>query len=241
MPPNWMLWIVKQIATLSLVAILAGCASALQIHTPTPSGAPAVGFTLAGTVERGQLFTQNLRPHLTFQLLPLAEDWEIWVGDPTLSTERTHNFAMPVTPPFVGVNARQIEGWHFRNLDNSGPNEAGAKNVNAPQELRYFCFVGNGESFQMALNAFAKGVPALHDAVTNHALPLHSGTLTVTDYTVGNLIPNQRAWLEQISFTVTLNLDQPCDLFEPFSVRLLHGQSQKASFPCKRPLQNSVG
>ena len=210
---NWILWITQRVATITLLAILAACAPALPIHTPTPNGAPTVGYTLTGTVERGQLFTQNLTPHLTFQLIPLAEGWEIWMGDPTLSTAATHNFAMPVTPPFAGVNARQIEGWHFRNLDNSGPNAAGDKNVNAPQELRHFCFVGNRQSFQRALDAFAEGLPALKEAVIENSFPLHSGTLAITDYTVGNLRPNQRAWLEQLSFTVTLNLDQPCTLF----------------------------
>jgi len=41
-------------------------------------------------------------------------------------------------------NARELEGWHFRNADNSGPNDG---SVNAPQELREFIFspvVGRG-------------------------------------------------------------------------------------------------
>ena len=44
-----------------------------------------------------------------------------------------------VTPPFqAGVpNPRDLFGWHFRNLDNTGPNEG---DVNAPQTVRLFQF-----------------------------------------------------------------------------------------------------
>jgi hypothetical protein len=41
-------------------------------------------------------------------------------------------------------NPREIEGWHFRNTANTGPNHG---SVNAPQELREFIFspeVGRG-------------------------------------------------------------------------------------------------
>jgi hypothetical protein len=34
-------------------------------------------------------------------------------------------------------NPREIEGWHFRNSDNTGPNDG---SVNAPQEVREFIF-----------------------------------------------------------------------------------------------------
>ena len=50
-----------------------------------------------------------------------------------------------MTPPWHFVpNAREIEGWHFRNGDNTAPNDA---SVNALQELREFIFspaVGRG-------------------------------------------------------------------------------------------------
>ena len=46
-----------------------------------------------------------------------------------------------LTPPYHFVpNPRFIEGWHFRNSDNTGPNEVGEKNVNAPQRVRDFIF-----------------------------------------------------------------------------------------------------
>jgi hypothetical protein len=43
-----------------------------------------------------------------------------------------------LTPPWHFVpNPREIEGWQFRNADNTGPNDG---SVNAPQELREFIF-----------------------------------------------------------------------------------------------------
>jgi hypothetical protein len=217
---NW----TRLVALVSMLLLLAACApgntlspdraSIWLVHIPTPNNLTEtpVGYTFTGTVVRGRLFTQNLAPNLTFQLIPLEAGWEIWVGDPTIAHDPSPNFAMPVTPPFSGINARQIEGWHFRNLDNSGPNEAGEKNVNAPQELRPFCFVGNHGDFQSVQKAFAAGLPALADAVVTGAFPIYKGTLTINELTLGNLLPDQQAWIEEMSFTVTLNLDQPCDL-----------------------------
>ncbi len=213
MQMNWISRVINRMTQLILCGLLIACAPNLLIHTPTPNAVPSVGFTLSGNVTRGQLFTQTIAPNLTFQLLPLQEGWEIWVGNPQNSSEPAHNFAMPVTPPFTGINARQIEGWHFRNLGNSGPNLAGEQNVNAPQELRPFCFVGNNDDFQTALDALASGMSALALSKTNKTFPLHSGTLTITEYTLGNLLPNQKAWIEEMFFTVILNLDQDCDLF----------------------------
>lgn len=42
-----------------------------------------------------------------------------------------------ITPPFRGPNTRDLFGWHFRNADNTGPNQG---DVNAPQRLRPFEF-----------------------------------------------------------------------------------------------------
>jgi hypothetical protein len=211
---KWLSRLIHLVALLGTLAIFAACAPNLLIQTPTPIvEATTQGYTLSGTVRRGQPYVQNLTPNLTFQLLPIQAGWEIWVGDPTISLEAQNNFAMPVTPPFSAINARHLEGWHFRNLDNSGPNAAGDQNVNAPQERRQFCFVSNNNDFQSALASQAAGLPALAEAVANNAFPVHAGELVISDYTLGNLIPNQQAWFEQIEFTVTLTLDQPCDLF----------------------------
>ena len=40
---------------------------------------------------------------------------------------------LPVNQPVRGITSDSIAAYHFRNSDNSGPNEAGPKNVNAPR------------------------------------------------------------------------------------------------------------
>jgi hypothetical protein len=214
------------IIALIFSALLAACSLAVidptvplpLEQTPTPTAesatneASALTHTFTATVARGESLTQLITPDLVFKLIPYQEDWEIWLGPTTIADPAT-NYSTPVTPPFSGINARQLEGWHFRNIDNSGPNSAGEKNVNAPQELRTFCFVGNHADFEAAQSALAAGLPSLVDAIANEEFPVYKGTLAISELTLGNLLPEQRAWIEEMTITVNLHLDQPCDLF----------------------------
>lgn len=52
------------------------------------------------------------------------------------------NIVLPENQPSHGISSDQIDAFHFRNSDNSGPNEGGPKNVNAPQELRNIYYPG---------------------------------------------------------------------------------------------------
>lgn len=52
------------------------------------------------------------------------------------------NILLPVNQPARGITADGIAAFHFRNSDNSGPNETGPKNVNAPQETRVLKYNG---------------------------------------------------------------------------------------------------
>ena len=81
-----------------------------------------------------------------------------------------NDYAAVVTPPYRGVNQLQLYGWHFRNADNSGPNAAGPKNLNAPQELRSFRFVLSREDFEDAAGALARLLwgPAESEDVARH-------------------------------------------------------------------------
>ena len=48
----------------------------------------------------------------------------------------------PSNQPAHGITADVVAAFHFRNSDNSGPNEVGPKNVNAPQEIRQIAYNG---------------------------------------------------------------------------------------------------
>lgn len=50
------------------------------------------------------------------------------------------NIVLSKNQPGHGITADVIAGFHFRNKDNTGPNEIGPKNVNAPQEYRYLTY-----------------------------------------------------------------------------------------------------
>lgn len=94
-----------------------------------------------GEVLKGRLFSKSTPGGWIFKLVPVEEGWLLQIA----TKGREKEDLSRLTPPWHFVpNARQIEGWHFRNEDNTGPNEG---SVNAPQELRGFIFspqVGRG-------------------------------------------------------------------------------------------------
>lgn len=149
---------------------------------------------------------------LVFSLIPTeyAElGWMGWIIQIAPPAEPDHNYTSIVTPPFRGVNALQIIGWHFRNSDNTGANDG---SVNAPQEERNFLFVTNEEDYQ---TAFAAVDCVLHPSqcedmddqeafAIHESVPKSEGTLLITELELGNLVPEQQAWIEHMAFEVEI-------------------------------------
>lgn len=96
---------------------------------------------IRGDVSRGADFRQLTPAGWIFRLVPGPTGWFLEITTKGREAEDLSR----LTPPWHFVpNAREIEGWHFRNADNTGPNDG---SVNAPQELREFIFspeVGRG-------------------------------------------------------------------------------------------------
>jgi hypothetical protein len=94
-----------------------------------------------GAVKRGQKFVETTPSGWILRLVPGSDGWFLEV---TTKGREMEDLAR-LTPPWHFVpNPRKIDGWHFRNADNTGPNNG---SVNAPQELREFIFspaVGRG-------------------------------------------------------------------------------------------------
>ena len=87
-----------------------------------------------GTVDRGSRFVQTTSSGWIVRLVPAAEGWLLQI---TVRDRDSEDLAR-LTPPWHFVpNPREIDGWHFRNSDNTAPNDG---SVNAPQELREFIF-----------------------------------------------------------------------------------------------------
>jgi hypothetical protein len=87
----------------------------------------------SGTVVKGNNFTASTASGWILRLVPAEEGWFLQV---TLKGREAEDLSR-LTPPWHGPNGRAIDGWHFRNATNTGPNDG---SVNAPQELREFVF-----------------------------------------------------------------------------------------------------
>lgn len=182
-----------------------------NIENPVP-------FTFIGQVVQGETYQKEITQSLLFCLLPdsLTEATGWWISI-MANTEDGCEYQEPsyvgvVTPPFHGTNSSLIEGWHFRNEDNSGPNDG---SVNAPQEKRWFQFLLSEEDYQIVWQAHLCNFRNMCDNMTSEeaeniiwAMPKAGGTLTITDLVLGNLVVGERAWIESMSFTVELLLPQ---------------------------------
>ena len=89
-------------------------------------------ITFTGAVKAGEHFQRLFGKRFIFSLEPWESGWLISVYE----QGRMEDLAR-LTPPFHGPNPRHLEGWHFRNEDNTAPNDG---SVNVPQEDRRFIF-----------------------------------------------------------------------------------------------------
>jgi len=162
----------------------------------------------SGEVFRGEVYQARVTDNLTFRLLPSSRlnpnGWLIWIGD---TTKIGKNFCSVVTPPFHGITSLYIEGWHFRNSDNTGPNEPGEKNINAPQEEREFNFVTNEDEYEIGYNAsnitlLATEQEQLDASQKFWELNYQKGFLTITELRLNNLVEGEQAWIESMNFNV---------------------------------------
>jgi hypothetical protein len=168
-------------------------------------------ITIHGEVRRGETFEHTIRPNLIFLMSPTDFGWVISVGD---TVSPGNNFCAVVTPPYRGINAIYLEGWHFRNSDNSGPNDVGPKNVNAPGEERSFSFVLNVVDYKKAFDALQKLLwpysysrQEIDEANRAHdQLEKAQGVLTVKELKLNNLVAGQQAGIDYMRFNVELIL-----------------------------------
>jgi hypothetical protein len=94
-------------------------------------------------LSEGDQFRREVADGLTFMLAPTDYGWKIDVYS------RTGANLAELTPPqrMADVNPRALNGWHFRNAENSAPNTG---DVNAPQHFRTFVFGPGALDSEMA-------------------------------------------------------------------------------------------
>jgi hypothetical protein len=197
-------------ATLALIAgnlLAAGEARSAGVVAETRAPEPVI-FT--GKVERRGRFVRALAAGLEFHLVPTASGWTLWVGDPARPEQ---SYTAIATPPFRGINPLYVEGWHFRNADNTAANAPGPKNVNAPQRRRSFKFVlGEADylsakkALQIALWPSGHGAGEVAAALERFRREAKAdGVLEITGLELGNLEPGEQAWIKRMAFTVTIS------------------------------------
>lgn len=200
--------------------ILTGCASNSKTEQTLSNSQEFIAtknpvpYSFTGQVRRGEKFEKIVPGNLVFVLYPTTYAEIGWVGwtlylGPILEPSR--NYAGVVTLPLRGTNDLQIIGWHFRNEDNTGPNDG---SIYAPQEERLFSYVLNEEDYQIASDAVECIMwPLLceemdtHEAIDLHqSVPTMGGGLLITNLELGNLEPGAQPWIEHMEFEVELNV-----------------------------------
>jgi len=175
----------------ALFLILVFSWNAISAHAEG-KGARRIYAKIIGEVKIGETFEKAFGPGFYFRLEPDPYGWLITIGD-----ERGSKDLSRLTPPFHFVpNPREIEGWHFRNADNSGPNEPGEKNVNAPGLIREFIF---SPEVGRTINYPPK--PEEIEKIRRFG----RGELRILDYKLGDLAPEKRARFEWMRFEVDLS------------------------------------
>jgi hypothetical protein len=126
-------------------------------------------LTFSGRVSRGAEFSYRLDDRLWFCLHPEPDanggGWSIAVAE---NCDSDHDFVAVATPPMRGVNAREIEAWHF---------DPGA---NAPQTVRDFAFVLRERDWNRLATELNSSQDARRLSEDIDALGRGHGALTIT-------------------------------------------------------------
>jgi len=157
-----------------------------------PGGREEAVFS--GRLLAGQGYEAEFGPGLVFKLVPRPYGWEVEIGE----KGRDVNLARLTPPLHFAPNPRELEGWHFRNADNTGPNEPGEKNVNAPGDIREFIF--SPEVGRTIQGADANRAPDETDI--EKVRTYGRGILKITDYALADLEPGRKARFASLAFEV---------------------------------------
>jgi hypothetical protein len=162
-----------------------------------PSCEPATGRRaeqLHGDVRRGERFSEVTAAGWILRLVPVREGWFLEVT----TNDRVDEDLARLTPPLnFTPNPRSIDGWNFRNIDNTGPNDG---SVNAPQEFREFIFSPRVGRDIQGPNATVG--PTGEDVEAVRAFG--RGWLFIESYTLSPPRSGERAAFETLRFTVCL-------------------------------------
>jgi hypothetical protein len=199
---------------------------ALAVTVPPFGGEPPWGrerpTRIAGEVRHGERFERPIGPGLYLRLEPYPEGgWHIEVG-PARDADRSEDaddFAGCVNVPFHGTTDRDIEGWHFRNDDNTGARDRSA--TPGLGEKRWFDFVLTGEAKTTECDNLGRMQYSYNDPIERAkgerawgALRSGRGWLRITGMTLGNLVRGERASIAVMTFEAEVALHGALELWK---------------------------
>jgi hypothetical protein len=207
-------------ALASLIATPQAAAATAASDVDVPPCQPGAGRevrAIGGEIAGEHDYREDLGNGWTFALVRDAFGWNVRVLD-AKGMDLTQ-----LTPPYrFAPNAREIYGWHFRNTDNTGPNDG---TVNAPQRRRLFTISpgvsGTGGFKPSAADAADAGTASSGGAATadGEASPSPDGAvaaggdasadgrgmLTILDYGLADLEPGVQARMVYLKFAACLS------------------------------------
>mgnify|MGYP003574993066 CR=1 FL=1 len=145
----------------------------------------------SGTISRGETFRRPF-DEFEFALEPTDHAWIINVY------EQGREGSLSIfTLPLYGPNPTSVEGWHFRNAANTGPNTG---ELNFPQEFRAFNFSPEvGRTIQPP-----DTTERLNIKEANRIAQYGRGFLEITSIDLSPPIPGGTAHIERMSFRCQL-------------------------------------
>jgi hypothetical protein len=170
---------------------------------------PSLSIRLRGEVHRSEKFEREIGRDLVFRLIPDEYGWDIEVGP----KDRTDNYMDCVNGPLHGITPYQIEGWLFRNDDNTANRKPSELMTPGIGEKREFQFVLTARDQERSCADLDRMEHIYDDkapdriAATSH-FGEHAGgdgSVTITSMTLGHLNPGAQAWIESMRFEATFS------------------------------------
>jgi hypothetical protein len=198
-----------QILTLAPSLFLSGSSSG------QPQSSPELSIRLQGEVHRSEKFEQEIGRRLVFRLVPDEFGWSIQVGP----KNGTDDYMDCVNGPLHGITPYQIEGWLFRNDDNTAARKPFELLTPAVGERREFQFVLTAADEARSCADLDRAEHSHDQKVTERIAATNligayaggDGSVTITSMTLGNLKPGAQAWIESMRFEATFSFRTPSD------------------------------
>lgn len=183
--------------------------------TAQPQSTQDLPIRLRGEIHRSEKFEKEIGRGLVFRLAPSEFGWDIEVGP----KDSTDNYMDCVNEPLHGITPFQIEGWLFRNDDNTAARKPSDLLVPGIGEKREFQFVLTAADEAKSCADLEKMESSWDEKssepmAASRRFGIHAGgngSVTITSMTLGNLKPGQQAWIESMQFEGTFSFRNPAE------------------------------